>query len=152
MSSTVFEVVLRPEPILRRLVYGSGLCLILAGLILIAMLPVSLVWRFVFSAFWLVDGGRELRDLRRGTARLASVVLDSEGRVMSTDKDGNRQVSELLTGSMVLPGMAWLRLRSAHGGPHGELFTRQRAGLASWHRLQLLWHQARDAFGQRPGP
>jgi len=152
MSSTVFEVVLRPDPTLRRVVFWSGVVLSSTGIILIALLQVSPFWRVIFSSIWLADCWRELGNLGTGAARMRSLVLDSRGFVAAIDRDGDRDELALLTGSMVLPGLAWIRVRFSSGKCHAELFTQQCAGPETWHRLQLLWHQSREAFGHPPGP
>lgn len=152
MSSTVFEVVLRPDPALRRAVHWTGIALISVGIILIGLLPIAPFWRYACSVLWLLDGIRELFNLRLGRACVCSIVLDSRGLVTAIDGDGDRHDLTLQTGSMVLAGLAWIRVKSTAGRCHGELFTRRCAGPESWHRLQLLWHQSRKAFGHQPGP
>ena len=152
MSLRVFEVVLQPDPTLRILVLRSGVVLLLTGIVLISFFPVSPLWRFVFSAIWLADCLREIHRLRRGSARIRSIVLDSQGVVATIDDHGIRHASTLLTGSMVLPGLAWIRVNDCNGRRHSDLFTRRRTGPGTWHRLQLLWHQAREAFCHPPGP
>ena len=152
MSSTVFEVVLRPDPALRLLVQLTGIVLLMAGIFLVVLLPVAPFWRFVLSAIWVADCLRELRNLRLGRARVRSIVLDSRGLVAGIDCVGDRHELTLQTGCMVLPKLAWLRVKSSAGICHGELFTRRYAGAQTWHRLQLLWHQSREVFGHQPGP
>jgi len=152
MSSTVFEVVLRPDPVLRRAVFWTGMLLSLTGTILIAFLQVAPSWRFVLQAIWLADCARELVNLGSGTGRVRSLVLDSRGFVAAIVNEGDRHELRLLTGSMVLPGLAWIRVGFSDGKCHSELFMRKRTDPETWHRLQLLWHQSREAFGHKPGP
>lgn len=152
MSSTVFEVVLHPDPILRRLVLWTGIALMSCGMILIAQLEISPLWRGAVGTIWLADSLRELRNLHHGATRVCSLILDSAGNIAATDIDGDQHELTLLTGSMILPRLAWLRVRFRGGRRHAELFTRKRSGPVTWHRLQLLWHQARESFGQTPGP
>jgi hypothetical protein len=152
MSSIVFEVVLHPDPILRRLVAWTGIAALSAGILLIANLQISPPWRCAIGAIWLADSLMELRNLHRGTTQVSALILDSRGFVAATDASGCRHELTLLTGSLVLPGLAWLRVRFGSGKCHAELFTRRHAGPETWHRLQLLWHQAREAFGHPPGP
>jgi len=152
MSSTVFEVVLRPDPILRLLVQLTGFVLASVGIFLILLLPLAPLWCFFLGVIWVADCLRELRGLRLGTARVHAVILDSRGLVGGLDRYGKRHELTLLTGSMVLSRLAWIRVKSNVGNSHGVLFTRRRAGPHTWHRLQLLWHQSRGAFGHQPGP
>jgi hypothetical protein len=152
MSSIVFEVILHPDPTLRRLVAWTGIAAASGGIILVANLQISPLWRCAIGAIWLAASMRELRDLYRGNNGLSALILDSRGCVAATDADGDRHELTLLSGSMVLPGVAWFRLRSSRGKCHAELFTRQRSGSETWHRLRLLWRQAREAFGHPPRP
>jgi hypothetical protein len=152
MSSTVFEVVLRPDPALREMVDWTGSVFYAVGITLLVLLPVSPWWRFVCSVFWLLDGIREFRKLRLGRPGVRAIVLDSRGLVAGIDGYGDRHDLTLQTGSMVLSRLAWIRVQSGTGNCHGELFTRQSAGTETWHRLQLLWHQSRESFGHQPGP
>jgi len=152
MSSSAFEVVLRPERTLRRLVSCSGTALMALGIALIAHMQISLAWRFLFVSLWLAVCLREQQQLRRGATRVCLLTLDSDGNITATDADGHRDELQLLSGSIVLPGVAWFRLRFSDGRRHAELFTRGYSGSLRWHRLQLLWQQAHEAFGHRPGP
>lgn len=152
MSSTVFEVVLRPDPTLRRFVLGTGIAFLSAGIVLIASVQISLLWQCVLGLIWLADCAWEINNLYSGNARVQTLMLDSAGNVAAIDGDNDRHELILLTGSMVLPGLAWLRVRFSSGRCHAELFTAKRTGPEAWHRLQLLWHQSRDAFGHPPGP
>lgn len=152
MSSNAFEVVLRPERTLRRLVFWSGTALMVLGTVLIAHLQIALGWRILFIATWLAECMREQHHLRRGGARLCLLTLDTDGNITATDADGNRDQMALLTGSIVFPELAWFRLRFSDGTRHSELFSRRHSGTMVWHRLQLLWQQAHEAFGHRPGP
>ncbi len=152
MSSIVFEVLLRPDPALRKLVHWSGVALLLTGLVLVALLPVLPAWRLVLGLIWLLDCLRELHSLRLGRARVDTIVLDSKGHIAAIDGYGERLELALLTGSMVLPSLAWIRVKWRDGTGYGELLTRWHAGPENWHRLQLLWHQSREAFRHRPGP
>jgi len=152
MSSTVFEVVLRPDPRLRRYVFRTGIVLTLAGIILVACLQVAPLWRCLIGSIWLADCVRELRNLHMGQSQLCSLVLDSTGTIAATDRNGDHHELMLRTGSMILPGLAWLRVRYRSGKTHAELFTRTRMEPETWHRLQLLWNQGRDLFGHPPGP
>jgi len=152
MSSTAFEVVLRPDPTLRRLVFGSGIATMTVGIILVTQLHIPSPWRGVIGAIWFADSLRELRNLRLGAARVSAVTLNSAGNIAAIDFDGDSHELTLLTGSMVLPGLAWFRVQFTSGRRYAELFSRKRAGPEIWHRLQLLWQQSREVFGHPPGP
>lgn len=152
MSSTAFEVVLRPDPGLRFFVQLTGFAMLSIGILLIVSLPIAPLWRIVLLAIWVADCSIELRRLRLGAARVSAIMLNSRGLVTAVDASGDRSELTLLTGSMVLSRLAWIRVRSSAGICHGALFTRRHTGPETWHRLQLLWHQSREAFGHQPGP
>jgi hypothetical protein len=119
---------------------------------LVASVQISPLWRVLIGSIWLADCLRELKNLHSGNKQLRELVLDSMGNVAAIDVQGDRHELTLLSGSMVLPGLAWLRLRFGNGRCHAELFTGRQLGPETWHRLRLLWNQARDAFGHPPGP
>ncbi len=94
---------------------------------------------------------RELRRLVRGAARLQKLRLDAEGDVAGLGPDGRFEPLVLLSGSIVLKRLAWLRVRFADGSEHGELFKGDPASDPEWQRLQLLWRHRRGAFGRQDG-
>ncbi|MDA0679362.1 MAG: hypothetical protein O3A13_07215 [Proteobacteria bacterium] len=152
MSSIKFEVKLRPDPAIQRLVLGTGIAATIGGVMLITELPISLLWRFALVVIWLGDGLRELRNLHVGAGRVRTLILDSAGNVSALDFEGNAHELRLLTGSMVLPALAWFRLKFESGPCHCLLLIRYRTEPDAWHRLQLLWLQSREFFGHLPGP
>ncbi len=152
MSSTAFEVVLRPDRTLFHFVAGSGMVLMTLGIILIMPMQIAPIWRIFLASIWVAECLREQRNIRLGAARIRSLRLDSHGIVVATDFAGNHDEPVLLTGTIVLPSVAWFRLRFSDSKQHMVLFTRKRSEAAQWHRLQLLWQQANEVFGHRPGP
>jgi len=124
----------------------------LAGIILIACLDLAPVWRALAAIIWVADCLRELRNLIRGAARVRQLRLDSDGGIIAVDLNGDEAAVTLMTGSLILPELAWLRLRFADRWSYAELLTKKRANIEDWHRLQILWQQARNAFGQTAGP
>ena len=152
MSSIVFEVVLKPDEKLRRLVRGSGYLLMALGVFLILQMPFAHFWRFLLISIWFAECLREQKNLRSGASRLSSLALASSGVIVATDCAGNRHALILMTGSAVFRGFAWFRVRFNDGSCYSELFVANRHEPAAWHRLQLLWKQAHKAFGHLPGP
>lgn len=152
MSSIIFEVVLKPDENLRRLVQGSGIVLMVLGILLILQMPFAHFWRVLAILVWLAECLREQKNLQSGFSRLRSLSLGSNGAVVATDIAGDRHELILMTGSVVFPCFAWFRLRFSDGACHSELFTGKRSEPLAWHRLQLLWRQAHTAFGHPPGP
>ncbi len=152
MSSTIFEVVLKPDEDLRRLVRRSGILLAGLGVLLILLMPLDSAWGALATVTWLLHCFAEQRNLRSAAARLGSLSLRANGTAFATDPAGGRHQLVLVSGCVVLPGIAWFRLRFSDGTCLPELFTRKRSGQVAWHRLQLLWQQAHGTFGHPPGP
>ena len=121
----------------------------LTGIGLILFMPLATRWRFLLIVAWVGESCRELRALVRGAARLRSIRLDSEGHVSGRNKEGRNEVLTLLTGSIVLSRVAWLRVRFPDGGRYAELVWGDPARDLEWQRLQLIWRHNRTAFGQQ---
>lgn len=94
---------------------------------------------------------RELKAMARGSARLDALRLDAAGNAVGFGPAGGPEPLCLLSGSMVLKRLAWLRLRFADGSTHGELFAGEPGSDPAWHRLQLIWRLNRRAFGRPEG-
>lgn len=152
MSSPAFEVVLRPEPSVRRLVLIAGAVAMLGGLMLVSHLGLPPVWRATLACVWLTDCLWSLTALARGARRLRKIRLDSAGEMVALGPGGRVEALTLLTGSFVLRRIAWLRVGFPDGSRHAELLLADSEESAAWHGLQLVWQQARGAFGHPVRP
>lgn len=150
-SSARFETALTPEPQLRKLVLACGCLAAIAGTLIILAMPLAWALRILFAAVFVGENCRELRRLIRGAARLQLLLLDAEGNVSGRGPDGGSESMVLLSGSIVLKRLAWLRLRFTDGSEHGELFRGNPAADPEWQRLQLLWRHRRTAIGSQDG-
>ena len=150
-SSARFETVLTPEPRLRLCLLLCALLAMLTGLVLILLLPLAPLWRMLFAAAWVGESLREQRGLLRGAARLQRIRLDADGNIAGLGHDGRFEALTLLSGSMVLSRVAWLRVRFADGSHYGELLRGDPAKDLEWQRLQLIWRHSRTAFRQQDG-
>ena len=121
----------------------------LTGIGLILFMPLATRWRFLLIVAWVGESCRELRALVRGAARVRRIRLDAEGNVSGQKPDGRNEVLTLLTGSIVLSRVAWLRVRFPDGGRYAELVWGDPARDLEWQRLQLIWRHNRTAFGQQ---
>lgn len=73
--------------------------------------------------------------------------MEPSGRVTGVGCGGARQPLELMSGSVVLPRLAWLRVRFPDGLEYGELFFRNGRQDEEWRRLQRVWKHGVQAFG-----
>lgn len=147
MSLVLLETRLVPDPRLRRLVLLAGCVLLVIGLLLIICLPLDLAWRGAIGAVWVCDVCREMAGLRAFSARIHSLRLDQTGRIVADGPKGGEELT-LLNGSMVMPRIAWLRLRFADNCRGAELFLGDMGRDPQWQRFQLIWRQSGGAFGR----
>lgn len=149
ISSARFEAVLTPDPRLRQCVLLFAAVAMLTGIGLILCMPLATRWRFLLVVAWVGESCREFRALVRGAARVRRIRVDAEGNVSGQKPDGRNEVLTLLTGSIVLSRVGWLRVRFPDGGRYGELVSGDPARDIEWQRLQLIWRHNRTAFGQQ---
>ena len=123
----------------------------IAGFMLIVLMPLAPVWRVLLAAGWVGESLRELRGLVRGARRLCLIRLDADGNITAIGPDGRFEDLALLSGSMVLSRLGWLRVRFPDGNRYGELLRGDPARDPEWQRLQLIWRHSRTAFGQQDG-
>ena len=150
-SSAIFETALTPEPRLRKCVLLCGGLATIAGSLIILFMPLPWLPRTLLAAVFVGENLRELRRFTRGAARLQRIQLDAEGNVAGIDPDGRYEPMVLLSGSIVLKRLAWLRVRFADGSEHGELFQGDPARDPAWQRLQLIWRHRRTPVGSQDG-
>jgi hypothetical protein len=151
MSSARFETVLTPEPRLRQCVLLFGWLAMLTGLVLILLMPLAPVWRILCAFAWIGESLRELRGLTCGAKRLRLIRLDADGNIAGLRPDGRFEALTLLSGSVLLSRLGWLRVRFPDGSRYGELLRGDPAKDLEWQRLQLIWRHSRAAFGRQEG-
>lgn len=149
VSSPRFEAVLTPDLRLRQCVLLCGGAALVIGLVLILLMPLAPLWRLLLAVAWVGESCRELRSLVQGAARLTRIRLDADGNVSGRKPDGQYEVLTLLTGSIVLSRVGWLRLGFQGGRRYGELLCGDPARDLQWQRLQLIWRHNRAAFGRQ---
>lgn len=149
MSLAVFKTELVPSPALRKTVLLSAVAALLVGTVIIMQLPISLTLRGVLCSIWLLDCAGGLSRLRRGRARICHLHLDANGDIFATGPGGHSEYLELLSGSIVLSRLAWLRLRFPDGSVAAELLAGDPRRDPNWHGLQLIWQQNRAAFAAK---
>ena len=148
MSSPVFAIRIHADPRLRQLVQLTGLLFCAAGCAAIGCMDLSWSWRTVCIAAWIGDCGRTLYRHQRAARRVAVIRIDAEGGISGRAADGTAVRLRLMTGSVVLSKIAWLRLRLDDGSEFAQLLAARRIQIEAWHGLQLIWQQCRESFGQ----
>ena len=123
----------------------------ITGTLIIFFMPLAWFFRILLAAIFIGENVRELRRLARGDARLQQLWLDAEGNIAGLCADGHFEPLTLLSGSIVLKRLAWLRLRFADGSEHGELLQGDPARDPEWQRLQLIWRHRRTPIGSQDG-
>ena len=138
MSSSRFEVQLKPDRRLRRQLQGGGALALVAGCAILLHLPLMPGVRLLLLAVWLAAAVREIAARQRHAARICLLGIDASGCLYGRDRRGRRFDLELCAGSMLGARMAWLRLSFADGSHYGELL-RGDPGDPDWRRLQVHW-------------
>ncbi len=116
----------------------SGLLFTLLGLVVILTSPLpgwpkslaSLSWLgcLVFGIFGLLSRYR----------RIVGYRLYADGSVEFTYRDGSRGTGQLASGTVLLPGLAWLRVRASHAAAWGELVAGDSRTSKQWRRFQVI--------------
>lgn len=151
MSSARFETVLVPASRVRRAMLAISAGCTASGAFLILDLPLRPELKLVMFCLWLYRGATELRYRLRGMSRLKRIRMDPSGRVTAVCPAGTREPLELLSGSVVLSRVAWLRFRFPDGLQYGEMLFGNARRHEEWRRLQLIWRQGVRAFGGPQG-
>ena len=120
------------------MVLVSGLTFALLGLavILLAALPGWPGWlgAVIWLAFSVIGGLR----LSRRYRRVVSYRLYADGSVEFSNRDGSRSVGRLAPGTVLLPRLAWLRLRGPNRAIWGELVAGDSRTDEQWRRFQVI--------------
>ena len=126
----------------------AGCAAFLIGLLLLIRLPVSVPVRLALVVPWIIGSIRGLSRQSRGVHRIKAIRLEV-GVATVVDRHGRQAPVRIMSGSIVLPRLAWLRLRLADGLICGELLRGDATVCLQWRHLQILWRQGPGAFGGR---
>jgi hypothetical protein len=151
VSSARFETELVPTALSRRFLVALSAGATLTGTILILGMPLLPGPTAAFAALWLSACLLEIRAQFCGMRRIYRIRIDSDGNLLGQSQDGRIEPLQLLSGSVVLTRVAWLRIRFTDGVQYGELLTGNPYTDRHWRRLQLIWRQRGSAFGGPPG-
>lgn len=144
MPSNAYSAVIHPDVSLRRLVIGVGAGFTLAGIVLIAMLPIGTALRAGTALLWSIATSRELHVLCCAWRNCCALRFTPGGEVAVLDADGKWRAGELVAGGILLPRIGWIRLRVSRGPRFAELVRGARRGDADWRRLHVIWRHFGD--------
>jgi hypothetical protein len=110
-----------------------------AGLPLIVSLSIGLPIRSVLAIVWLAVFARQWVSFRLAYTRNGILKVDADGEIRCRRGPGCWQRLELLPGSVVTSGWAWLRLGEADGPDYAELLRGDIRQSQDWRRFQVIW-------------
>lgn len=139
MLSTEYSAEISPDPCLRRVVLASGIVLALAGNLLIVFMPLPIALRVFGVALWGFATLRELVLLRRAWAGCIALRFVANGEVRILGADLEWRPAQLVSGSILLRSMGWLRVKSTAGPVVAELVRADRQQRRDWRHLQVIW-------------
>jgi hypothetical protein len=139
VSSNIFSSDLKPDPLLRRAVTGTGLVAIAGGFAAILGLPFDIGWRALLAATWLAVGARDLWNIVQGFRHCSRIRIEHTGRLLVFDPGLCCTAATLSAGSVLLRNIGWLRFRTEDGRQHAELVHRKTVQSEDWRRLQVIW-------------
>ena len=139
MPSNAFSAELRPDPQLRRIVLGSGIGLLLTGLVVIATLPLPMPHILTAVAIWTAVSVVQLRLLVRSWRACALLRVLPGGEVAVRGPDGTWSRGALAPGGILLREWGWIRYRTASGRVAAEFLRGCSRRSPDWRRLQVLW-------------
>jgi len=119
----------------------------LLGMALLLRLPVAGSIRVGLAAIWLLSSIWEIGRISRGARRIKIIRLTA-GEAMIVNRQGRQEAVEIMSGSVVLPGFAWLRLKCPDGLIHAELLRGDPVSCQHWRHLQVLWRTRAGCFGR----
>ena len=124
---------------MRQIVVAAAWAAMAFGLITIISLPIDGLLRAAGSSIWLIAMGAELIVISSAHKRFGRIRMHSDGQVELRDNDGHWHGATIGNGSIVLPKLAWLRIKTASGGRYHELLRRNSMQSEQWRRLQVIW-------------
>jgi len=139
MSSVSFSVEIHLNPELRRRVLQSACALSVLGSAVILTLAATPVVAILALGLWLLWSGRELLRYRRCYGRWQRLSLLAPEGVARISGASDSESVRILPGSVILPRLAWLRLKAENGDVWGELVRGNARESEDWRRLQLVF-------------
>ena len=109
------------------------------GLLVIISLPIGDFLCAAASLIWLLFGSAEMLLISSVHNRFGRILLRCDGSVQLHDRSGQWQAATIQSGTVVLPRLAWLRLKTANGRRYRELVCGKSSESEQWRRLQVIW-------------
>lgn len=139
MPSTRYYSELQVDPTLRGVVVASAWSTAALGGVAIFCMDLDICWRGVAASLWTLAAAREVCVITLGYKRYQRLRIYETGEVDLQRSDGQWCSAKLLSGSVVLSRIAWLRLAPEGGGHHAELLRGGSAESDAWRRFQVIW-------------
>lgn len=139
LSSNTYSTCLTPDPWLRLVVQASGQLLVSATLVVILTLPLDAALRALGCAVCLAAGRFELGRLRRGYRLCRAIRVFPGGELEIQGPDGDWTPGTLLSGTIVLQTVGWLRFRTDAAGTFVDIVRGDARESQQWRRLQVIW-------------
>lgn len=125
----------------------AGCAALLTGIALLMRLPIAAWLRLGLAIAWLAGNAWEISRLSRGAGRVKEIRV-GPGEATVINRQGQQEPVQIMAGSVVLPRLAWLRLKLSDGLIFGELLRGDPATNQQWRHLQILWRQGPGTFGR----
>ncbi len=109
------------------------------GVIAILAMNADIRWRSVAALLWTLSAVRELCVITHGYKRFRRLRIYATGEVDLQGSDGKWCSAKILSGSVVLSRIAWLRLAPERGGHCAELVRGRSSESDAWRRFQVIW-------------
>jgi hypothetical protein len=135
--------------VLRQCVLASGAIFMTLGCGLLIHAGVPVAARILLVVGWIGHCVWQMRRQALGHAAVVAIRLSADGLVTLIGPGGHWQRARLITGTIILDRVAWLRLARPGHGSHGELCRASRVGAANWHRFRLISAQAGPGLGNQ---
>jgi hypothetical protein len=138
MSSNTYSAEIRSSECLRRVVLTVATVMLVVGVGVIVLLPISKLAIGVASFVWIGWSLGEVLTYWRVYRRWLgfSVSADGETKVFGRDECCSAKV---LAGSVVLSEIAWVRLQAENGDVWGELVAGNHRDSEEWRRFQVIF-------------
>lgn len=117
----------------------AGLAAMTLGVSIILSLPIDALLCAAAAIIWCVFTLAEILQLTRMHKRFSSLRVYADGTAELCRTDGAWQAAVITHGSLVLPRVAWLRVRLREGGCYRVLLRGDSRESKQWRRLQVIW-------------